>query len=85
MPLTVREVEHLVPNWWCCLGDLCGALFLEEVSPSQGVECENKSHATFSLSPLLSAYDSRGEFAARCFCCPAAILCDAVYSDSLDP
>lgn len=29
--LIVQEVEHLVPNWWCCLGDLCGALFLEEV------------------------------------------------------
>lgn len=48
---------------------------LSRGSPSPRVECESKSHATFSLSPLLSAYDSRGEFAAAA---SAAMLLSAV-------
>lgn len=83
MTLVMQEAGHLVPNWWCCLGFMWRPPSRER--PSLGVECESKSHTTVSLFCLLSAYDSRGEFAACCFCCHVAIRCDAVDSDSLGP
>lgn len=48
---------------------------LSRGSPSPGVECESKSQATFSFSPLLSAYDSRGELQPAA---SAAVLLSAV-------